>query len=65
MPTFFFPFKGWMECHVVLGKMLYGMDVVYKSEVEGYLPFGFIECNSMHHFMFYANAIFFVNIYIF
>ena len=29
--------------------MLNGMDVVYKSEVEGYLPLSFIECNSMHH----------------
>ena len=35
---FLFPFKGWMEYHVVFGKMLYGMDVVYKSEVEGYFP---------------------------
>ena len=34
---FFFFFFPLMECHVVFGKMLYGMDVVYKSEVEGYL----------------------------
>ena len=33
-----FPFNGWMECHVVFHKMLYGMDAVYKSEAEGYLP---------------------------
>ncbi|KAM3701697.1 hypothetical protein ACJW31_05G194300 [Castanea mollissima] len=55
----FFLMRGWMECHVVFGKVLYGMDVVYKSEVEGYLPFSFIECNSMHHLYFYANAIFY------
>ena len=34
---FLFPLKGWMECHVVFGKMLYGMDVVYKSYIEGYI----------------------------
>ena len=34
---FLFPLKGWRECHVVFGKMLYGMDVVYKSDAEGYI----------------------------
>ena len=55
---FLFPFKGWMEYHVVFGKMLYGMDVVYKSEVEGYLPLSFIECNSMHHLCFMLMLLF-------
>ncbi|XP_065624440.1 uncharacterized protein LOC112016847 [Quercus suber] len=29
--------RGWMDCHVVFGKMLFGMDVVYKSDTEGYI----------------------------
>ena len=40
------------------------MDVVYKSEVERYLPLSFIECNSMHHLCFML-IIFFVNILFF
>ena len=43
--------------------MLNGMDVVYKSEVEGYLPLSFIECNSMRRLcamlmLFFMNILF-------
>ena len=32
-----------MECHVVFGKMLYGMDVVYKSDTKGYIQLFFFR----------------------
>ena len=40
---FSFPLKGRMECHVVFGKMPYGMDVVYTSEAKGYAPLLFLN----------------------